>query len=72
MRRFNESWFVANRNWLDYSIKKDVLFCLCCFLFKNDNLGHGGGDAFTSKGFRNLKKRSAFYTHVGEVNSVHS
>ena len=72
MRRFNESWFAAYLNWLEYSIKKDAAFYLCCYLFKNDKLGHGGGDAFTSKGFRNWKKRKSFDAHVGEVNSVHN
>ena len=72
MWRFNESWFDAYPNWLEYSIKEDAAFCLYCYLFKNDKVGHGGGDAFTSKGFRNWKKRSAFDTHVGEVNSVHN
>ena len=72
MRRFNESWFAAYPNWLEYSIKEDAAFCLCCYLFKNDKVGHGGGDAFTSKGFRNWKKRSALDTHVGEVNCVHN
>jgi len=29
-------------------------------------------DVFTSKGFKNRKKRSAFDMHIGEVNSVHN
>jgi len=61
---------MTHRNWLDYSKKVDSVFCLCCYLFKNDKLSHDGGDAFTSKAFRNWKKRSAFDTHVGEVNRV--
>ena len=44
---------------------------MCCYLFKNDKLSHGGRDAFTSKEFRNWKKSSVFDTHIGEVNSVH-
>jgi len=43
MQRFNESWFAAYPNWLEYSIKEDATFCWCCYLFKNDKLGHGGG-----------------------------
>jgi len=35
-------------------------------------LGHGKGEAFTSKRFRNWKTRSAFDAHIGLVNSVHN
>jgi len=35
MWRFNESRFAAYPNWLEYSIKEDAAFCLCCYLFKN-------------------------------------
>ena len=33
-RKFNVSWFDEHSNWLEYSIKKDAAFCLCCYLFK--------------------------------------
>jgi len=49
---YNESWFAAYPGWLDCSIREDATFCLCCYLFNNDKLGRGGGDAFTTKGFR--------------------
>jgi len=51
---------VVHPNWLEYNIKEDAAFYLCCYLFKNDKIGHGEGDAFASKEFRNWKKRRAF------------
>uniref|UniRef100_A0A5B7BMF7 TTF-type domain-containing protein n=1 Tax=Davidia involucrata TaxID=16924 RepID=A0A5B7BMF7_DAVIN len=30
LRRFNTAWFNEFGNWLEYSIEKDVVFCLCC------------------------------------------
>ena len=33
-RKVNVSWFDEHSNWLEYSIKKDAAFCLCCYLFK--------------------------------------
>lgn len=50
MRRFNRSWF-NEFSWLEYSKEKDAAFCLYCYLFKNE-LGQGGGDAFTLTDFR--------------------
>ena len=32
--RVNPSWFTEYANWLEYSIAKDIAFCLCCYLFK--------------------------------------
>ena len=34
-RRFRSKWYV-NRNWLEYSIDKDAVFCLYCYLFGQD------------------------------------
>ena len=33
-RRFNPIWFNEYPNLLEYSISKDVVYCLCCYLFK--------------------------------------
>ena len=68
MLHFSESWYVAYHNWIEYSAKEDVTFYLCCYILKNDQLSHNGGEAFTSKGFRNWNKRKSFDTHVGEAN----
>ena len=37
-RRFNTAWYDLFPNWLEYSIDKDSVFCLCCYLFK-PNIG---------------------------------
>jgi len=73
-RHFNVSWFDMYSNWLEYSIKKDTAFCLCCYLFKNEHesLSHFGGETFTSKGFRSWNKTERFNMHVGGSNSVHN
>ncbi len=33
MRQFNPDWFIEHKNWLEYSIENDAVFCLCCYLF---------------------------------------
>ena len=39
-RRFRSEWYV-NRKWLEYSIDKDTVFCLYCYLF-GQNVGKQG------------------------------
>ena len=46
--RFSSVWYV-NRNWLEYSVNKDAVFCLYCYLFGQDVGKQGGGD-FCNKG----------------------
>lgn len=71
MRRFNPDWFKTFSNWLEYSIVEDASYCLCCYLFKNETLGHGGGDAFSTQGFRTWKF-DRFKIHIGGPSSVHN
>lgn len=71
LRRFNPSWFVKYRPWLEYSIAKDAAYCLYCYLFKSQN-EEGGGDAFTYEGFRNWKKCEKLGSHVGGPTSAHN
>ena len=33
--RFRSKWY-ENRKWLEYSIDKDTVFCLYCYLFGQD------------------------------------
>ena len=33
--RFRSDWYV-NKNWLEYRIDKDAIFCLYCYLFGQD------------------------------------
>jgi hypothetical protein len=41
MRRFKKDWFDQYNTWLEYSFAKDVAFCLCCYLFRQENVGSG-------------------------------
>ncbi|KAL4602959.1 hypothetical protein ACB092_10G090700 [Castanea dentata] len=60
-RRFRSEWYV-NRNWLEYSINKDVAFCFYCYLFGQDVGKQGGGETFLVK----------LDSYVGGVNSAHN
>ncbi|PIN03956.1 hypothetical protein CDL12_23512 [Handroanthus impetiginosus] len=57
MRRFNLEWFIEFGNWLEYSISKDAIYCLCCYLMRIESGEQGSGDAFIVGGFTNWKKR---------------
>ncbi|XP_027768641.1 zinc finger MYM-type protein 1-like isoform X1 [Solanum pennellii] len=74
MRQFFPNWF-KDRKWLEYSITKDVAFCLCCYLFKNEYESRGNvvDAAFTKTGFRAWNKATErFRAHIGDVNSIHN
>lgn len=45
-------WF-AKYDWVEYSIKKDSVFCFVCYLFKNKKYKGKGTDAFIVDGWRN-------------------
>lgn len=72
MRRFNKAWFGDFSTWLEYSIKKDAVFYLCCYLFKPEIGDQAGGDSFVCEGFTNWKKKDKLYKHVGGPNSAHN
>ncbi|XP_020987494.1 uncharacterized protein LOC107465075 [Arachis duranensis] len=69
LRRFNADWLDEFGNWLEYSISKDVVFCLCCYLMKPDG---ASGDAFIKEGFSNWKKKERLQTHVENHDSAHN
>ncbi|XP_019261256.1 PREDICTED: uncharacterized protein LOC109239186 [Nicotiana attenuata] len=71
MRRFNPLWF-DEFNWLEYSVSTDVAYCLPCYLFKGESNQQGGGDVFSSKGFRNWNRKECFKKHVGLPNSIYN
>nr|XP_016443546.1 PREDICTED: uncharacterized protein LOC107768895 [Nicotiana tabacum] len=74
MRQFNPDWFKGPYSqWLEYSIKSDAAFCLCCYLFKNELESRGNaGDAFTKNSFKGWSKGTErLRTHFGEVSSIH-
>ncbi|KAJ9556827.1 hypothetical protein OSB04_011441 [Centaurea solstitialis] len=70
LRRFVHTWFDEFRQ-LEYSVKTDKAYCLCCYLFRDEKL-HFGSDAFITKGFYNWAKKERLSLHVGEVNSFHN
>ena len=47
---FCNKWYVY-RKWLEYSIDKDVVFCLYCYLFGQDVGKQGGDETFVTKRF---------------------
>ncbi|KAL6521278.1 hypothetical protein OROGR_017847 [Orobanche gracilis] len=71
-RRFCPSWFDQFGNWLEYSVKADKAFCLCCYLFRDHFGKQGGSDAFVSDGFDSWNKTERLALHVGDVNSFHN
>ncbi|XP_060170360.1 uncharacterized protein LOC132601278 [Lycium barbarum] len=75
MRQFNPDWYKPLYfGWLEYSIKDDAAFCLCCYLFKNEFESRGNaGRAFVDNGFRSWNHGPVrLKSHVGEVNSTHN
>ncbi|XP_012835791.1 PREDICTED: zinc finger MYM-type protein 1-like [Erythranthe guttata] len=71
-RKFNKVWFTEYSTWLEYSVSKDAVYCLCCYLFKPDVGGQSGGDHFGSEGFTNWKRNDKLSIHVGGPNSAHN
>ncbi|XP_071712423.1 uncharacterized protein [Rutidosis leptorrhynchoides] len=67
-RRFVKAWFDKYSNWLEYSVKADRAFCLCCYLFGDQ----GGNEAFVTEGFNSWNKTERFKDHVGHINSFHN
>uniref|UniRef100_A0A7N0T9B3 DUF4371 domain-containing protein n=1 Tax=Kalanchoe fedtschenkoi TaxID=63787 RepID=A0A7N0T9B3_KALFE len=43
-QKFNEDWFTEYKDLLEYNIKKDVMFCLCCYLFRLDTRNQGSNN----------------------------
>ncbi|GJR61901.1 zinc finger MYM-type protein 1-like protein [Tanacetum coccineum] len=70
--RFILSWFDPYGNWLEYSVKVEKAFCLCCYLFRDDIEHQGGDEAFVTEGFNGWKKTKRFIRHVGDFNSFHN
>ncbi|KAK4707767.1 hypothetical protein R3W88_028692 [Solanum pinnatisectum] len=74
-RQFSPEWFNApNSAWLEYSIDDDAIFCLCCYLFKNEFESRGNAKiSFTQDGFKTWNHGpERIRLHVGEVNSIHN
>ncbi|KAI3702819.1 hypothetical protein L6452_28571 [Arctium lappa] len=71
-RRFCPTWFDRFDNWLEYSVKADRAFCLCCYLFRDQFGKQGGSDAFVTDGFNSWNKTERLGLHVGNFNSFHN
>jgi hypothetical protein len=67
-RRFGgTTFYAAHADWLEYSVAKDAVFCLFCYLFSN-----GKQQLFTVKDCRDWKKLSSkIETHIGAQGSAH-
>uniref|UniRef100_A0A1S4BM31 Zinc finger MYM-type protein 1-like n=1 Tax=Nicotiana tabacum TaxID=4097 RepID=A0A1S4BM31_TOBAC len=71
-RRFNPKWFDEYRNLLEYSVIEDADYCLCYYLFQDEDIHQGGGDVFSSLGFKSWQKKKRFDIHVGKSSSIHN
>uniref|UniRef100_A0A7N0TDF6 TTF-type domain-containing protein n=1 Tax=Kalanchoe fedtschenkoi TaxID=63787 RepID=A0A7N0TDF6_KALFE len=69
---FNENWFTKYKDWLEYSLEKDAVFCLCCYLFRLDIGKQGSGESFVGKGFTSWNKQDRLDMHVGGPASAHN
>ncbi|XP_031250880.1 zinc finger MYM-type protein 1-like [Pistacia vera] len=65
-RRFTPEWYKESPSWMEYSVAKDCIFCLNCYLFKTDYGDQAGGEVFVSKGFNNWKDKAKVKKHVGD------
>ncbi|XP_060210802.1 uncharacterized protein LOC132637783 [Lycium barbarum] len=73
MRRFNSEWFDdVYHDWLEYSVSKDAVYCLYCYLFKGYNTNQGGGEVFSTIGFKSWQKKKNLGKHIGLPNSPHN
>ncbi|XP_059306564.1 uncharacterized protein LOC132058012 [Lycium ferocissimum] len=69
MRRFNSEWFDdVYHDWLEYSVSKDAVYCLYCYLFKGYNTNQGGGEVFSTIGFKSWQKKKNLGKHIGLPN----
>lgn len=72
-RRFNPDWFDQYTNWLEYSEKEDKAYCLCCYLFRDNNVDtQNGHDAFVTQGWSYWKNTGRLALHVGDRTSFHN
>nr|XP_043615990.1 zinc finger MYM-type protein 1-like [Erigeron canadensis] len=71
-RAFSPNWFNKYGNWLEYSIKLDKVFCLCCYLCRDYIVNQSGSDAYVTQGFNSWNKTERLKSHVGDINSFHN
>ncbi|WOL10055.1 zinc finger MYM-type protein 1-like [Canna indica] len=71
LRRFHSDWY-KNYSWMKYSVDADAVFCLWCYLFKNETENIAGGDSFVNGGFYSWHKIDRYDKHIGLVRSAHN
>ncbi|XP_031262511.1 zinc finger MYM-type protein 1-like [Pistacia vera] len=71
-RRFTSEWYKEGSCWMEYSVAKDAIFCLNCYLFKPDYGDQAGGEVFVNKGYNNWKDKAKVKKHVGDHSSTHN
>ncbi|XP_071705044.1 uncharacterized protein [Rutidosis leptorrhynchoides] len=69
-RRFVSTWY-KDYPWLEYSVKANKVYCLCCYLFRDQFGQQAGSDAFLSSGFDSWGKKKRLAIHVGDITSFH-
>ena len=57
---------------MEYSIDKDAVYCLYCYLFGQDVGKQGGSETFVTKVFKLWNLKEMLNSHVGGVNSAHN
>ena len=57
---------------MEYSIDKDAVYCLYCYLFGQDVSKQGGSETFVTKGFKLWNQKEKLNSHAGGVNSAHN
>ncbi|XP_031285388.1 zinc finger MYM-type protein 1-like [Pistacia vera] len=57
---------------MEYSVAKDAIFCLNCYLFKPDYGDQTGGEVFVNKRYNNWKDKAKVKKHVGDHSSTHN
>ncbi|XP_076943248.1 uncharacterized protein LOC143613426 [Bidens hawaiensis] len=69
-RHFPVTWYTTFKGWLEYIIKDNRVYCLHCYLFKDQvkNLQ----EAFISEGFNGWNRQDKVQCHQGEFNSLHN
>ncbi|KAH9754492.1 TTF-type domain-containing protein [Citrus sinensis] len=62
----------CNSKFGQQHISKNVAYCLCCYLFRQEIGEQASGETFTKNGFSNWKKLERLEEHVGGPNSAHN
>ena len=57
---------------MEYSRDKDAIFCIYCYLFRQDVGKQGGGKTFVTKDSNFEIRKEKLLSHVGRVNNAHN